>query len=102
MALPPVAVAILLLTGIAAIVAINWETGVGIELESAAVASIALLSFAYGAMAWWASGHWSAECRHLSDAKRLAIAAAAMLIGAAVGYVAFVIAANMGVDTSFH
>jgi hypothetical protein len=34
--------------------------------------------------------------------KRLAIAASAMLVSAAVVYIAFVVAANIGVDTSFH
>lgn len=101
-AAPPVAVAILLVTAFAAIVLIHSKTGIGIDVELVAAASIALLSTGYGGVAWWASGHWPANGQRVSVAKRIAIATIATLLGAALGYAACVVAANIGIDTSFH
>jgi len=101
-AAPPVALAILLVAAFAAIVAISWNTGIGIDLELVAAASIVLLGIGYGGVTWWACGRWPADGQRMSAAKRLSIAAIAGLLGAALGYAAFIVAANIGVDTPFH
>ena len=101
-AAPPAVVAILMLSAFAAIVGIYLKTGIGVDLELVAAASIVLLGIGYGGATWWACGCWPADGQRISVAKRLSITAIAGLLGVALGFAAFIIAANIGVDTSFH
>jgi hypothetical protein len=96
-AAPPLAVAMLLALGFAVVVVIYSKTGLGIDLELVAAVTIALLSVGYGGVSWWACGRWSTEGNGLSIAKRLAIAIIASILGAALGYAACVVAANIGI-----
>src|SRR5262249_52636813 len=84
-AAPPVAVGILWVIAFAAIVVIYSKTGIGIDLEFVATASIALLALGYGGVAWLVSGRWLSDGQQVAVAKRAALAAAAMLLGAASG-----------------